>query len=73
MKNSTPLAGWSFWAWGICPKRRGGYPSAPMKGWSFPPLSMKAAGIAIDSEHFRKVANEQSLSKPRWEQISPID
>ncbi|WP_375494225.1 hypothetical protein [uncultured Nostoc sp.] len=39
MKNSTPLAGWSFWAWGMghgeevtnarCPKRRGDYPSPP--------------------------------------------
>ncbi|QMS87816.1 hypothetical protein HUN01_09560 [Nostoc edaphicum CCNP1411] len=23
-----------------CPKRRGGCPSAPTRGWSFPPLSI---------------------------------
>ncbi|MBN3886943.1 MULTISPECIES: hypothetical protein [unclassified Nostoc] len=48
MKNSTPLAGWSFWAWGIGnffpmpndPKRRGDYPSTDTWGWSFPSLSM---------------------------------
>jgi hypothetical protein len=47
MKNSIPL--WvEFLGMGKklpmpnaqCPKRQGGYPSPPMKGWSFPPLSM---------------------------------
>ncbi|BAY90478.1 hypothetical protein NIES3275_24940 [Microchaete diplosiphon NIES-3275] len=35
-----------------CPKRRGGCPSPPTRGWSFPPLSIKllfdaCAAIAI--------------------------
>ncbi|WP_176727116.1 hypothetical protein [Nostoc sp. KVJ20] len=29
-----------------CPKRRGGCPSAPTRGWSFPPLSKKLGAIA---------------------------
>ncbi|MEH1974091.1 MAG: hypothetical protein V7L02_13010 [Nostoc sp.] len=47
MKNSRPLAGWSFWAWGI-----GNFfpmPNAPSDGATIP---LQTPGDAV-SRHFR--------------------